>query len=124
MKCISDNDISKGRYLITNYGDIAFSLCGKKWRKLQLEKDKDDYLCFKASNTKLDDNAKHIYLHREVATHFVPNDNPEDKKVVHHKDSNRHNNHYSNLEWMNESEHNKLPRKKKDEEIQEDLSSL
>lgn len=45
-------------------------------------------------------------LHRLVALVFVKNDDPENKKVVNHKDGNKMNNHYHNLEWMTIQENN------------------
>lgn len=42
-------------------------------------------------------------VHRLVAEAFI--DNPKDKAIVHHKDTNRQNNNISNLEWMTAEEH-------------------
>ena len=39
------------------------------------------------------------YVHRLVASMFVPNPDPEAFTVVNHKDGNKHNNHFENLEW-------------------------
>jgi len=47
-------------------------------------------------------NDKNIPIHRLVAIQFIPN--PEDKKVVNHKDGNKLNNHVDNLEWTTHSE--------------------
>lgn len=47
---------------------------------------------------------KDEYIHRLVATHFIPN--PESKKVVHHIDGNRTNNILSNLQWVTYKENN------------------
>ena len=43
-------------------------------------------------------------IHRIVAVHFIPN--PEMKPTVNHKDKNKHNNHFSNLEWHTVAEQN------------------
>jgi hypothetical protein len=45
---------------------------------------------------------KYISTHRLVALHFILN--PENKKEVNHIDSDKLNNHYSNLEWVTSSE--------------------
>ena len=45
---------------------------------------------------------KHIYLHRLVGKLFV--DNPENKSCINHKDSNKLNNNYENLEWCTQQE--------------------
>lgn len=49
-------------------------------------------------------NGKSYFHHRSVALSFV--DNPDNKPQVNHKDMNKLNNHYSNLEWVNNQENN------------------
>ena len=41
---------------------------------------------------------KHYLIHRLVGIHFIPN--LLNKPQINHKDMNKLNNHYSNLEWM------------------------
>lgn len=43
-----------------------------------------------------------IQIHRLVAFAYIPN--PENKKEVNHKDLNKSNNHFSNLEWATRKE--------------------
>lgn len=47
-----------------------------------------------------------LYTHRAVAEYFV--ENPDNLPIVHHKDGNKLNNIYTNLEWVNIAEHNDL----------------
>mgnify|MGYP001032007055 CR=1 FL=1 len=52
-------------------------------------------------------NGQPKYKHKIIAEHFVPNDDPENKRVVDHIDNNRQNNSPSNLRWVSISENNK-----------------
>ena len=63
-------------------------ICGDGYCYVDLRKDGKDIKC---------------RVHRLVAEAFV--DNPEDKPIVHHRDTNRRNNKASNLQWMTEAEH-------------------
>lgn len=62
------------------------------------------------SNKKL---SKMMYAHRLVAEYFL--DNPNNLPYVHHKDENKLNNHYSNLEWVTEKENFHYSQKEKRE---------
>lgn len=87
-------------YLIYEDGRI-FS--NKRHRFLKGKIDNMGYLVYalaisdklSVSNRKL---SKMMYAHRLVAQLFL--DNPNNYPYVHHKDENKLNNHYSNLEWV------------------------
>lgn len=58
-------------------------------------------LCFRANGYV---SAGGTLLHIAVAKLFVKNPDPEHKTVVNHKDHDKRNNHFSNLEWMTTQE--------------------
>lgn len=105
---VFDEFANDGDYFISNY-DNVISLKGKKWRIRKQTPDEDGYLTVSFSFD--GKTTKPFYTHRLIAKHFVPNENPEEKNVVHHLDGQRQNNHYTNLVWMKKGEHDKLPRK-------------
>ena len=78
---------------VGNFGTIIIN--GKK---PSIYKSKDGYLVFQIKNS----NGKKttVQVHRLVAMAFVSNDDPENKVEVNHKDFNRANPKYDNLEWM------------------------
>jgi hypothetical protein len=50
---------------------------------------------------------KHHYIHRLVATMYVPNDKPEIKKEVNHKKCKPWDNRHCQLEWIESTENKK-----------------
>jgi len=92
---ISDN------YMISSHGDVLSCGGGKRRseKKLKPYIRKDGYaqvsLCNKGK-------AEAYLVHRLVATHFLKKN--DESFVVNHKDGNRLNNHYSNLEWVSQRE--------------------
>lgn len=49
-------------------------------------------------------NRKSARIHQLVATHFIKNDDPKNKTIIHHIDGNKLNNKVTNLRWVNQSE--------------------
>ena len=68
----------------------------KRWLKGGINKGYHYYSLFFAGKQYIK------YTHRLVAEYFL--DNPENKEIVHHKDGNRLNNIYTNLEWATQKE--------------------
>lgn len=56
-------------------------------------------------------NNRSVGVHRLVAMAFIPNDKPEVKNEVNHKDFDRKNNMYTNLEWLSHSDNVKYSHK-------------
>lgn len=83
-------------YYLANDGDI-YSYYRSSPKQLKTYVGTDGYL-----QTRIPDNYgtdAHIKIHRYVALLFVPNPNVDTFNVVHHKDENKLNNYYKNLEW-------------------------
>ena len=68
---------------------------------LKPQKRKDGYLQYQLS---LNGIRRMRKMHRLVAEAFV--ENPNGYNIVNHKDGNKLNNHYSNLEWCTSAENN------------------
>lgn len=83
-----DTDFSD--YEINSYGQIR--KCGTE--HIMLTQPQKGYIVI---NIKCKIKTSNLRIHRVVATVFIPN--PNNYEIVHHKDSNRSNNHISNLEW-------------------------
>lgn len=83
-------------YKISEYGDVIRTKKYKNSKDTPLKtfKDKDGYLkvCLCKNN-----NNKTWFVHRLVALAFLENKNGYN--VINHKDENKTNNHFSNLEW-------------------------
>lgn len=88
------------RYRVSENGDVL-SLYNNKLRKVGLNN--SDYKRINLSHGSKKDVEK-IYIHRLVATLFIENDNPNLKTDINHKDGNKLNNHYTNLEWVTKSD--------------------
>lgn len=96
-------------YLVTEYGKV--------WSKISQKfllpgQDRAGYLRCNLTGSQ-------CYAHRLVALAWLPN--PDNLPVVHHKDGDILNNHYSNLEWCTQ-QHNVrqgATRKLSDEDVKE-----
>lgn len=84
------------KYEVSNYGRIR-----SKRKILALSITEKNYLRIKLFHN---EKRKNFRVHRLVAEYFVLN--PENKPEINHKDSNRQNNYYLNLEWVTSSENN------------------
>jgi len=96
------------KYMISSHGRVKAILGANKWQQYSQERDltpdkgrKQKYL----NVTLLHEGfSKTLKVHRLVATYFCPN--PDNKPYVNHKDMDKHNNHYTNLEWVTPKENN------------------
>lgn len=64
-----------------------------------------DNVGYKQCRLYKDGKKKYVRVHRLVAELFVPN--PNNLPQVNHKDGNKLNNHYTNLEWVSNSQNTK-----------------
>lgn len=87
----------EGRYQVTSWGRV-YSV--EKERFLIPQENEKGYL--RVDLTEENGQRKHKKVHRLVATAFIPN--PENKPQVNHKDGNKSNNSFTNLEWVTDKE--------------------
>lgn len=87
------------RFVVFENGSVV-SLLGKEPRLLKPSLDKYGYL--KIGLFIEEGRRKWFTIHRLVAQAYVPN--PNNLPQVNHKDGNKLNNHYSNLEWCTAKE--------------------
>ena len=85
----------ENKYYVSNYGNIKNS----NGIVLKPYKINSGYYCIKLW---LSNVSKSFLIHRLVAEYFI--DNPNNNPNVDHIDSNRLNNHYSNLRWVTQLE--------------------
>jgi hypothetical protein len=88
-----------GFYEINEIGEVRSCFPGKPVKMLKPIPKSYGYL---KVNLQADGRIVQASIHRLVADVFVPN--PDHKPQVNHKDGNKHNNHFENLEWVTASE--------------------
>lgn len=99
----------EGFYEVSNYGRVRsiervveHRKYGKMLVSAKLLKPWNNMHGYCNVNLLKDGERKVFKVHRLVAEAFIPN--PENKYAVNHKDGNKTNNHYLNLEWCTKSE--------------------
>jgi len=99
----------EGFYEVSNYGRVRsiervveYRKYGKMLVSAKLLKPWNNMHEYCNVNLLKDGERKVFKVHRLVAEAFIPN--PENKYAVNHKDGNKMNNHYLNLEWCTKSE--------------------
>ncbi len=87
------------QYEVSDSGEIR-SLHKRNYKKLlKLRVDRGGYIAARLSK---DGKTNTVWVHRLVGLTFI--ENLENKPHINHKDCNKQNNHYTNLEWVTHSE--------------------
>lgn len=89
-------DFGDGKYFISNHGDVR-SIATNKMLSTQTQNSG-----YRLVHLNHNGKRKAFLIHRLVAIAFIHN--PDNKPFVNHKDGNKQNNVFSNLEWSTPSE--------------------
>jgi hypothetical protein len=92
----------EGIYQISSHGRVKSLIKGEKIRKIQINKNRNDYCEISLFNNGIE---KRFKVHRLVAENFISNE--DNKPEVNHKDGNKSNNCVDNLEWVTSKENKK-----------------
>ena len=90
--------IGDDKYEISNYGNIKTHFLSPEGRLMTKVIDRLGYV---KVQLRIDNKSKVFSIHRLVALMFVPN--PFMYNEINHKDGNKQNNYYENLEWCSRS---------------------
>lgn len=85
----------EGRFMITDFGRL-FSINGR-WKGIRLLKHAVDGPGYYNATLRMKPKCRVVRIHQLVGEHFV--DNPDNKPQLNHKDGDKLNNYYTNLEW-------------------------
>lgn len=91
-------------YSISNYGRIKVTNTKSAYASMHLDRNGYFVTTLKGKTFK---------VHRLVAIYFIENSNPDEYDCVNHKDENKQNNYYKNLEWCNRKYNNNYGTKNK-----------
>lgn len=111
----------EGLYEVSNMGRVRNVKTGRMLKLLENGK------CYLFVRLCKNSNVEMFYVHRLVATMFIPNDDPIWKTEVNHKDFDRLNNIVTNLEWTSHQEnvqHSYTANKDRAQEHKHKLSKL
>ncbi len=96
----------EGIYEISNYGRCKSLSRPLIWgrvsfiKKEMMMKESLNDTGYVVYSFRKDNKRKDFKAHRLVGLHFIINDDPDVKTDINHKDCNKLNNYYKNLEWM------------------------
>lgn len=96
-----DTGLDCSGLLVSSYGNIK----NWDWRDKTISDNGNGYKKATVSH-RIDGGSltKNFYVHRLVSSLFCPNNDPSELTQVNHKDGDKSNNHYSNLEWASPSD--------------------
>lgn len=92
-----------GMYDVSNFGNVR----SHKYGRTTILKQGTDRYGYKTVVLSADGKQKTYRVHRIVACVFIPKRDGRD--FIDHIDTNKSNNHYSNLRWVTKSENNRNP---------------